>query len=115
LVQLFSNIVGNAVAHGTAGSAVSVSVFGGDSEIVVRVQNAGAIPADQLATLFEPFRRRHNGTASAGLGLGMYISHQIAVAHGGDLAVDSDAETTVVTVRLPRTAGARRGDARARA
>ena len=104
LLQLFSNVVGNALAHGTPASPVSVGVFGRDSEIVVRVRNAGAIPAEQLATLFEPFRSRAKTATSGGLGLGMYISHQIALAHGGDLAVDTDAGATIVTVRLPRIA-----------
>jgi signal transduction histidine kinase len=109
LVQLFSNIVGNALAHGTPGSPVSATVFGSDSEVIVRVHNAGAIPPEQLATLFEPFRGRPKRTSSVGLGLGMYISHQIAVAHGGELVVDSDAVATVVTVRLPRVADVRGG------
>ena len=110
LLQLFSNLVGNALAHGTPASTVSAHVAGSDSEIAVRVRNAGAIPAEQLATLFEPFRSRRSASPASGLGLGMYICHQIALAHGGDLSVDSQAGTTVVTVRLPRMANTSYGD-----
>ena len=64
------------------------------------------IPAERLATLFEPFRREPKDAArSTGLGLGLFICQQIALAHGGDIAVASAPDTgTVVTVRLPRSA-----------
>ncbi|HSR98368.1 MAG TPA: hybrid sensor histidine kinase/response regulator [Kofleriaceae bacterium] len=105
LVQLFSNLVGNAVTHGAPAAAISVSVVGRRDDIVVEVRNLGAIPAERIPTLFEPFRARgREAPRSSGLGLGLFISQQIAAAHGGDIAVASTAETgTVVTVRLPRT------------
>jgi len=104
LVQMFSNLVGNAVTHGIADTAIAVTVLGNLGDIVVEVRNQGVIPADRIATLFEPFRARPREAArSSGLGLGLFISHQIAVAHGGEITVESAADTgTVVTVRLPR-------------
>jgi len=104
LVQLFSNLVGNAVTHGAGDAAITVSVVGRLGEIAVEVRNQGVIPADRIATLFEPFRPRPRDAArSSGLGLGLFISHQIAAAHGGDITVESSPATgTVVTVRLPR-------------
>jgi histidine kinase/DNA gyrase B/HSP90-like ATPase len=71
----------------------------------VAVENRGAIPPERLATLFEPFGRepRHAARSSSGLGLGLFISRQIALAHGGDIAVASTPATgTTVTIRLPR-------------
>jgi signal transduction histidine kinase len=104
LVQLFSNLVGNAVTHGAPAAAISVSVVGRRDDIVVEVRNLGAITAERIPTLFEPFRARgREAPRSSGLGLGLFISQQIAAGHGGDIAVASSAETgTVVTVRLPR-------------
>jgi two-component system, sensor histidine kinase and response regulator len=106
LVQLFSNLVGNAVTHGAADSAITVTVIGRLGDIVVEIRNDGVIPSERIATLFEPFRPRlRDAVRSTGLGLGLYISHQIAAAHGGDISIDSTPETgTVVTVRLPRAA-----------
>jgi two-component system, sensor histidine kinase and response regulator len=106
LVQLFSNLVGNAVTHGTADAAITVAVIGRLGDIVVEVRNDGVIPPERIATLFEPFRARpRDAVRTAGLGLGLYISHQIAAAHGGDISVESTAAAgTVVTVRLPRAA-----------
>jgi two-component system, sensor histidine kinase and response regulator len=103
LLQLFSNLLGNALAHGQASAGVSVRVIGGSRDIVVEVGNPGVIPADRLPTLFEPFQGKANPGSSGGLGLGLFISQQIATAHGGAITVESTpAVGTVVTVRLPR-------------
>lgn len=107
LLQLFSNLVANAIHHGLGGSAVSVTVDGTTPEIVVQVRNRGVIPVDLLPTIFDPFRSRPTqASKSNGLGLGLYISQQIALAHGGDIAVHSDeVEGTAFTVRIPRASG----------
>ena len=108
LLQMFSNLVSNALSHGEPGGRVAVRITGGPREIVVEIRNRGVIPAERLATLFEPFRRGPKDVArSTGLGLGLFICQQIALAHGGDIAVTSTAEAgTLVAVRLPRTADA---------
>jgi signal transduction histidine kinase len=105
LLQLFSNLVANALTHGDPAGAVGVSVAGTSRDIVVEVRNQGVIPPERVPTLFEPFRRRpRDGSRSGGLGLGLFISQQIAMAHGGDIAVESSPDAgTIVTVRLPRT------------
>jgi signal transduction histidine kinase len=103
LLQLFSNVIANALAHGEPGGTVVVRVAGDRTAIVVEIKNPGVIPPEQLATLFEPFRREHRHTHSAGLGLGLFISQQIALAHRGDIEVaSSPGAGTAVTIRLPR-------------
>ena len=108
LLQLFSNVLANAVTHGDPAEAIAVRAAGGGRDIVVEIRNRGAIPPERVATLFEPFRRGpKDAVRSTGLGLGLFISQQIALAHGGDIAVESSPEDgTVVTVRLPRAADA---------
>ena len=97
LLQLFSNLVGNALHHGTRRSAISLSIAAGEREIVLRVRNGGVIPPELLPVIFEPFRGR---TGS----LGLFISQQIATAHDSAIGVDSISTggTVVFTVRLPR-------------
>lgn len=104
LVQLFSNLIGNALHHGDAREPVTVEVGCTDREVTVVVHNAGAIPAELVPSLFDPFRRRWGVRASSkGLGLGLYISQQIAQGHGGTVSVASSVEAgTTFTVRLPR-------------
>jgi signal transduction histidine kinase len=106
LLQLFGNLVANALTHGAGGTTVSVSVVGRSHDIVVDVRNQGVIPPERVATLFEPFHgRSHDAARSTGLGLGLFIAREIAAAHGGDLAIESNAAAgTIVTVRLPRDA-----------
>jgi signal transduction histidine kinase len=112
IVQVVSNLVGNALVHGKG--AVDVYVEGSEHEVSLFVRNQGApIPTDSMPTLFEPFRSAAASShVSSGLGLGLYISKEIVLAHRGTIEVDSTAERgTVFTVRLPRRAGASSGGA----
>ena len=106
LIQLVSNLVGNALCHGAPAAPVRVTVDGSDQfEVNLEVANAGVIPDAVLAVIFEPFRsgKDRKEDQSSGLGLGLYISQQIAAAHGGSIEVRSRQEDgTCFTVRLPR-------------
>nr|WP_256366994.1 ATP-binding protein [Acidisphaera sp. L21] len=59
------------------------------------------IPEAMLARIFEPFKRGKHRASSQGLGPGLYISNQIAVAHGGSLGVVSTDRETRFTFRMP--------------
>jgi CheY-like chemotaxis protein len=105
LLQLFSNLLGNAVVHGAKHGTITASVVGRDRDVMIGVRNEGVVPAEILPVLFEPFRGSHRpvGGAGGGLGLGMYIAREIARGHGGDITVESsDANGTIITVILPR-------------
>jgi len=57
-----------------------------------------------MRVLFEPFRRGTQQGRSDGLGLGLYIAHQIVAAHGGSIEVSSTArDGTRFTLHLPRS------------
>lgn len=103
LLQLFSNLVGNAVEHGQPGTPITVEVEASPSSVSFGVHNVGVIPKELLPGLFEPFgRRRLARDGHQGLGLGLYISQQIALAHGGKIAVESSAEAgTVLKLTIP--------------
>ncbi len=106
LAQVLSNLVGNAVRHGNVTIPISVRLTGSASEVEVWVHNGGHISEDLIPRLFQPFQsgvgRR---TRAEGLGLGLYIVQQIAIAHGGDVQVSSTpADGTTFRIRLPRFA-----------
>jgi signal transduction histidine kinase len=105
--QVLSNLLHNAVQHGTPKSPITVTVRGETKEVVVQVYNLGpAIPASALPGLFGPFKRlgarRAPPHPAGSLGLGLYIVDRIVVAHGGTITVDSDDRGTFFTVRFPR-------------
>jgi signal transduction histidine kinase len=109
LGQVVSNLVGNALEHGDPSAPVTVRLFapGEGEDLVLTVHNAGPpIPPDLLPTLFDPFRgTKSRGERSHGLGLGLFITEQLVLAHGGQLDVRSTHdEGTTFTVRLPRWA-----------
>ena len=111
LRQALTNLIGNAVQHGTPGTPVTVTARGEGDSVSVSVHNDGvAIPADQLDGIFNPLKERrspsHRSTPRAptdSLGLGLYIAERIVSAHGGHIEVDSGADSgTTFTIQLPR-------------
>jgi signal transduction histidine kinase len=105
LSQLFANLLGNAVQHGSG--PIAVSVMGDSNTVKIKVANGGlAIPQTSMATLFDPLTRAHSSTEergwAAGIGLGLYICRCIARAHGGEIDVSSSDDATVFVVEMPR-------------
>ncbi|MEO0982839.1 MAG: ATP-binding protein [Pseudomonadota bacterium] len=91
--RLFENLLENARAYG--GGSIAVRLLAGQSGRQVRIEDDGpGLPADQLDTVFEPFRRgetsRNRATGGTGLGLG--IARAIAQAHGASLRVENRPE-----------------------
>jgi PAS domain S-box-containing protein len=107
LEQLFSNLVGNAILHGDPARPVTIEGRLEEAGFVsVDVHNEGApIPEHLQTEIFNPFRRgeRESRTPNtAGLGLGLYISNEVAIAHGGTITLRSTAaEGTTFRLRLP--------------
>ena len=68
------------------------------------MHNGGAgIPEEERASIFDPFRRGRRATDSRGLGLGLFIVEQIALAHGGRVeVVSSERGGTTFRVALQR-------------
>jgi signal transduction histidine kinase len=100
--QLFSNLLGNAVTHGASDKPIQVAAVTTGGWLELSVTNSGEpIPPAALKNIFQPFTRGTLGSSQLGLGLGLYIAHQIAVAHGGRLDVVSVRTGTRFTFRMP--------------
>ncbi len=104
LLQVASNLIGNALQHGVAGTEVQVVADGTAADgVVLSVGNEGAIAESLRAHLFNPFRERvHQPGRHQGLGLGLYIAQQIVLAHGGTIEASSCDARTTFRVQLPR-------------
>lgn len=101
--QLLSNLLANALTHGTATTPVRVNARASGDLFELIVSNAGPpIPAAALEKLFQPFFRREVRASQEGLGLGLHIASQIARAHGGTLRVSSSDELTTFILQMPR-------------
>lgn len=99
--QLFSNLLGNAIAHGDADTPILVAASTSNGRFELSVTNTGApIPEPARQRLFQPFYRGA-GPAPQGLGLGLYIVSEIARAHGGVVSFQSSTKETRFTYRMP--------------
>jgi signal transduction histidine kinase len=102
IAQLFSNLLGNSVTHGTDAAPIRVRASTKDGEFELSVANSGEpIPADAMERLFQPFHRVSAQKTHQGLGLGLYIASEIARAHDGTIDVTSSPEETRFTFRMP--------------
>jgi signal transduction histidine kinase len=108
LERLVTNLVQNAVKYNRPGGIIDVRV-GGEPALVV-VNTGEDVPPEEVAALFEPFRRRA-GTRidhSGGAGLGLSIARSITQAHDGLITASSTGKDGLrVEVRFPQTAGLR--------
>ncbi|UJR85811.1 PAS domain S-box protein [Sandaracinus amylolyticus] len=89
--QAITNLLVNAIQHGDPHQPVRLAAVAQEGHAVLTVWNAGApIPSAIRDTLFEPFKRAQR--AGAGVGLGLFIVREIAIAHGGTVDVESSVE-----------------------
>jgi signal transduction histidine kinase len=102
VAQLFSNLVGNAIKHGDATAPVRIHASTTEGAFKLSVANAGdPIPPFAMKRLFQPYARGLGNGNPQGLGLGLYISSEIARAHGGMLTVSSSPDETRFTFQMP--------------
>lgn len=101
--QVIVNLLTNALRYG-CGKPVEVKLEADQKEARISVRDGGAgISEETQARIFEPFERGLDTGVSAGLGLGLYISRQLAEAHQGKLTVTSaPGDGSVFTLTLPR-------------
>jgi len=86
---VFDNLIGNAIRHSPPGGHIEVRAQPADGRVRFEVNDQGpGIPPEYRQRIFEKFFRVP-GTKGEGIGLGLYISHEIVSAHGGDMGVDS--------------------------
>ena len=95
LEQVLSNLVANAITHGSSNRTIRVSVPKDRGAFVISVHNHGTpIPDAVRPRLFQAFSRTSDDNSLQGLGLGLFISDQIAKAHGGRMTMKSDTSGT---------------------
>jgi sigma-B regulation protein RsbU (phosphoserine phosphatase) len=102
LGQLLSNLLGNALTHGSELAPITVEASTDDDKLYLSVSNAGEpIAPAVMDRLFLPFYRGEVRASLQGLGLGLYIASQIAKAHRGEITVSSNESRTVFALVMP--------------
>jgi signal transduction histidine kinase len=90
VVQVVSNVVGNAVKFTPGGGRVWVRCASSPEEVLIEVGDTGpGIPPDQLEHVFDRFWQARR-TGRVGIGLGLAIAKGIVEAHGGRIRVESE-------------------------
>ena len=105
LAQAFTNLVGNALQHGSHDAPISITARGDQPErVVVSISNVGPpIPADRIGGIFNAMKGSSASRDRRHLGLGLYIVDKIVAAHAGTIGIrSSEGHGTTFTVSLPR-------------
>lgn len=104
LHQLLSNLVENAIRHGSAEAPVQLSAAGAGADVRLQVHNEGPpIAAADVPHIFDPMHRAGTAAPTEGVGLGLYIARLIVDAHHGRISVASSGKAgTTFEVNLPR-------------
>jgi signal transduction histidine kinase len=98
-------LLSNALTHDDSPSPVIVTAKCGDDGFELSVANKGKkIPDEVMEHLFKPFSRGSDKSEQGSLGLGLYISSEIARAHNGTLDVISTDDETRFTLHMPVSA-----------
>ncbi|KJK08210.1 MULTISPECIES: hybrid sensor histidine kinase/response regulator [Pseudomonas] len=100
--QVVANLLTNALRYG-ANHPVQVRTFEQQDLACIEVRDQGiGISEQNQQRIFQQFERVASNPGNAGLGLGLYISEQIVLAHGGSIEVQSaEGKGATFTVRLP--------------
>ncbi|MGZ3694073.1 MAG: ATP-binding protein [Bdellovibrionota bacterium] len=100
--QVVTNLVSNAIKYGEGGP---IEIYTGqrNGRFFLSVKDYGqGIPAEEQARVFERFERNTSDDRISGLGLGLFISKEIVVAHGGEIELKSEAgKGSTFSVYLP--------------
>jgi len=106
LQQSLTNLVDNALRHGSGRATVEVEAVG--SSVTLRVKDEGpGVDADELRRLTEPFYRGNGADAEhPGTGLGLSFVAFVAKALGGELRLDSSSGGLLAVLTLPIVAPA---------
>jgi signal transduction histidine kinase len=103
LHQMILNLLSNAVKFTRPGGEISIEVFRKGANVGISVSDSGmGLSADDMARVLRPFEQTDAGRKAHGTGLGLPLTRELAMLHGGELKMESAVGTgTTITILLP--------------
>ncbi|GGY80978.1 bacteriophytochrome [Cellvibrio zantedeschiae] len=102
LAQAVGNLLSNARHHCIANTGIHLNTKHHNDNLIIEVRNeAPEIDPEVVERLFSPFKKSSSTRGRTGLGLGLYISHEIIKGHGGELVYEYQEPHVVFRINLP--------------
>jgi PAS domain S-box-containing protein len=108
LGQVLTNLISNAIKYSPQANQVDLAITTSDKTVTLRIRDDGiGIPKAHQKHIFDRFYRARDPHSKAfpGLGIGLYIAHEIVKRHGGEITVESEegkGSTFVVSLPLKK-------------
>lgn len=103
LARVFNNIIKNAISYSKPGSTIDIYGEVQNENVIIRIENPGIIPKEQLDLIFEKFYRLDSArsTSTGGAGLGLAIAKDIVKLHGGTIEADCENGKIIFKITFP--------------
>lgn len=105
LARVFNNVLKNAAVYSFPNSEIVISAEENNNSVIISFMNKGkTVPKEKLSAIFEKFYRMDEARVSntGGSGLGLAIAKEIVTLHGGTITANSDNDTVVFIITLPK-------------
>jgi signal transduction histidine kinase len=106
IIQVFENLLGNAIKFSPTGDTVLVSISDDNHNAVIDVQDNGpGVATEDLSVIFEPFRQANSAPTKGGVGVGLATCKALVELHGGAISVQpSQQRGTTIRFVIPKQA-----------
>ena len=103
LKRVIKNLIQNAISYGKPKSPIEIYIGEIPSYVVIKVRDYGTgISKEDIDKIFNKYYSAAKKFRKIGTGLGLYLAHQIAKAHNGELSVESEeGEFTEFCIKIP--------------
>jgi signal transduction histidine kinase len=102
LIQLFSNLIENAILHTPRGTRIGLVLASVDQRAMVTVHDDGpGVPREEHGKLFQRLYRHEASRSRPGYGLGLSLVAAIAELHGANTTIDSNVPGFAITLSFP--------------
>lgn len=105
LIQIFNNILENAVKYNKQNGEIKINSFENEKEIIIDIKDTGiGISREDLPYIFERFYRadKSRNSDNQGTGIGLAVTKELMEAHQGEIKVESDENGSLFKLRFPK-------------